>query len=136
MKYLILYESYSESINTDKVEKDIKDILVELLDNEFDINFLYNNYSDSELAKNIIIEIDHSAHDWFDLSEIYEDILVVVDYMKEKYPNLKFTFNGEIYRGIDNLSNRLNNKDDSIKRTDLVNYKENRFSYISLNFEK
>lgn len=130
MKHLKLFENF-EPINTAKVERVIKDILVELLDNEFDINFLYNNYSDYEIAKNIIVEIDHSVRDWFYLSEIYEDIIVMIDYMKEEYPNLDFTFNGEIYS-----TNFEPMDDDSTKKTDLVNYKKNMFSYISLNFEK
>ena len=122
MKYLKLYESFDGTIDSNEFEEEFKNYFVEEIDKGFTFRFFYNNY--------IKIEIEDANDDWFKLSDIYEDILVFVDYMKEKYPDMKFSFNGEKYE-----KSIKSSWDEYNRMTDLEPYKNEYFSYIELNFK-
>lgn len=131
MKYLKIYEDYFDEsffkkklkVDKEKFEEEFRDLFVEEIDKGFTFRFSFHNY--------IEIYIEHELDDWFNLSDIYEDILVFVDYMKEKYPDMKFSFNGEKYE----KSIKSSWGDEYTKRYDLEPYINEYFSYIELNFE-
>jgi hypothetical protein len=89
-----LFENFEENLrfkyNEDKLRTDIDGILVELLDKGFryEVNF----------KKNLEINIEHSQDDWFFFDKIYEEIMMLIDYMKLKYKDdIDVIYNYEEY---------------------------------------
>lgn len=78
-----LFENFEENLrfkyHEDKLRTDFDGILVELLDKGFkyEINF----------KKNLVIYIEHSQTDWFFFDKIYEELMMLTDYMKLKFRN-------------------------------------------------
>jgi hypothetical protein len=89
-----LFENFEENLrfkyNEDKLRTDIDGILVELLDKGFryEVNF----------KKNLEINIEHSQDDWFFFDKIYEELMMLIDYMKLKYKDdIDVIYNYEEY---------------------------------------
>ncbi len=89
-----LFENFEENLrfkyNEDKLRIDIDGILVELLDKGFKYEV--------NLKKNLEINIEHSQNDWFFFDKIYEELMMLIDYMKLKYKDdIDVIYNYEEY---------------------------------------
>lgn len=94
MRYIKLYENF---LNKDILEKNIEDCLVELRDDGFNIETtIYDSYVNVEIQK------DNKE---FELYDIKEYIIQLVDYMKEKYRNLEILYVPETRFKNDSYSN-------------------------------
>lgn len=86
MRYIKLYENFRDK---DRLKRNIEDCLVELKDDGFNIEtIIYDSYINIEI-KNITT---HNFIVEFELSDIKEYIIQLVDYMKEKYSNLNIKY--------------------------------------------
>lgn len=89
-----LFENFEENLrfkyHEDKLRTDIDGIFVELLDKGFryEVNF----------RKNLEINIEHSQDDWFFFDKIYEELMMLIDYMKLKFKDdIDIIYNYEEY---------------------------------------
>jgi hypothetical protein len=125
MKLLKTFEAYRYSAD---LKQDIEDIFTESIDSNFEVDVFLKPVSDSDKSDKICVCIEHKDKDWFKVTnDLYDQISYLIDYMNDKFPNMKFNFNGEIYNSVKD--------DDGIKRTDIENYIGALFSYITLRFE-
>jgi hypothetical protein len=89
-----LFENFEENLrfkyHEDKLRTDIDGIFVELLDKGFryEVNF----------RKKLEINIEHSQDDWFFFDKIYEELMMLIDYMKLKFKDdIDIIYNYEEY---------------------------------------
>jgi hypothetical protein len=84
MKYLKKYESYSDNINYDIITDYIKDICLELSDDNFNIEVVEPNYKNlMRLQICIILSHDKIKADLFKLGDIKDTILRIGDYLNQ-----------------------------------------------------
>jgi hypothetical protein len=84
MKYLKKYESYNDNINYDIITDYIKDICLELSDDNFNIEVVEPNYKNlMRLQICIILSHDKIKADLFKLGDIKDTILRIGDYLNQ-----------------------------------------------------
>ena len=84
MKYLKEYESYNDNINYDIITDYIKDICLELSDDNFNIEVVEPNYKNlMRLQICIILSHDKIKADLFKLGDIKDTILRIGDYLNQ-----------------------------------------------------
>jgi hypothetical protein len=125
MKHLKLFENFEKEnffkSNEDKLRTDIDGMFVELLDK----GFIYLVYFKEYLE----INIEHSVNDWFFFDEIYEELMMLKDYMNIKFKNdINFKYNYEEYFAFGNYNkNDITDKQEVMMIEDkhfLINYFE------------
>ena len=89
-----LFESFLDSQEQNKLRQDINDVLVELAD----LGFRWEVY----ISKNMInwyVTVDitkEGEEDWEDpdygIAEIYESAMLLVDFMRDKYPDVEVRY--------------------------------------------
>jgi hypothetical protein len=93
MKHIKLFENFEKEslrfkFHEDKLRTDIDGIFVELLDKGFNYSVYFKEYLE--------INIEHSVNDWFFFDEIYEELMMLIDYMNIKFKNdIDFKYNYE-----------------------------------------
>jgi len=84
MRYLKTHESYNDNINYDIITDYIKDICLELSDDNFNIEVVEPNYKNlMRLQICIILSHDKIKADLFKLGDIKDTILRIGDYLNQ-----------------------------------------------------
>lgn len=129
MKHLKLFENFEKEnffkSNEDKLRTDIDGMFVELLDK----GFIYLVYFKEYLE----INIEHSVNDWFFFDEIYEELMMLEDYMNIKFKNdIAFKYNYEEYFAFGNY-----NKNDITDKQEVMMIEDKHFliSYFELDIK-
>lgn len=107
MKYIKLFESFNDFSN---IKNDIRDIFVELIDERFRISFRPNygfskhdgapdDRDDDVFIKNfkegnfsICLQREKNSTSYFQISEVYEYIMMLIDFMESVGINSKVLF--------------------------------------------
>lgn len=90
MKHLKFYESFEKSI--DDIASEVDSILVELVDDGFEINIFP---STSKPRTYLYITISEEGECFWFNSKIYNRLLFLNDYLKEKYKNITIKVNDD-----------------------------------------
>lgn len=125
MKYIKLYEKYDQyddwhygSIN--KIKEDIGNMFIELTDEGFSV--------ETRIISTLQVYIE-GGHDWFFFDEIYETVLMLVDYVENEFEDVKVTYDYEEY----NQSSITRNREYKQKVMDKED-KHVLFSYFNIEF--
>jgi hypothetical protein len=129
MKHLKLFENFEKEnffkSNEDKLRTDIDGIFVDLLDKRFNYSVYFKEYLE--------INIEHSVNDWFFFDEIYEELMMLKDYMNIKFKNdIEFKYNYEKYFTFGNYNK--NNKTD-MQKVMMIEDKHFLISYFELDIK-
>jgi len=96
MKYIKLFENFNDSFPF-SIRQDIKDIFVELIDEGFNVRFrptLIRNFlrAVNEVDFSIILERERDDTYDFQISEVYEYIMMLIDFVESVGINSKVCF--------------------------------------------
>ena len=91
-----LFEGFLDKRDKDKLKKDINDVLVELAD----LGFRWETYISKKLVS---VDIGKDGEQWgedpeecndadYSFDEIYESVMTLVDFMRDKYPNVEVRY--------------------------------------------
>lgn len=95
-----LFESFLDSKEQEKLKQDINDVLVELAD----LGFRWEVYIGKSLANwQIAVDIGKDGEQWgeeahevydadYGVAEIYESVMLLVDFMRDKYPDVQIRY--------------------------------------------
>lgn len=94
-----LFEGFLDNQYQKKLKKDINDILVELAD----LGFRWEVYIGKTLANwQIAVDIGKDGEQWgeahevydadYGVAEIYESVMLLVDFMRDKYPDVEVRY--------------------------------------------
>jgi hypothetical protein len=107
MRHIKLFENFEKEnlrfkFHEDKLRTDIDGIFVELLDKGFNYSVYFKEYLE--------INIEHSVNDWFFFDEIYEELMMLIDYMNIKFKNdIDFKYNYEEHFAFRGYNGNKNN---------------------------
>jgi hypothetical protein len=144
MRIIKLYEDFTQDAAR-KLQQDINDILVELSDSGFkcSVNIVKMNIERGvtyfhQVSANIFKEVRDNSEDEdykdFQVSEIYEPVMTLIGFMRDKYPDIEISYDLTVYDDYDKET-----VDEFLEENDfesIKNYNETPLSVIDIvNFE-
>lgn len=103
MKYIKIFDKYDQyddwhygSIS--KIKKDINDMFIELTDEDYQV--------DIRTISTLQVLIDKQEEDWFFFDEIYETVLMLIDYVESEFEDVKVMYDYEEYNQVSITRNR------------------------------
>lgn len=142
MRIIKLYEDFTQD-TARKLQQDINDILVELGDSGFkcSVNIVKMNIEKGvtyfhQVTINIYKEYSSEIFDYkdFQVSEIYEPVMTLIGFMRDKYPDIEISYDLTIYDDYDKETCDEFLEENGFES--IENYNETPFPYIDVvNFE-
>jgi hypothetical protein len=111
MRIIKLYEDFTQD-EARKLEQDINDILVELGDSGFKykVNIIkmniergvtHFNQVSVDIFKEVIENREDDDYKDFQVSEIYEPVMTLIGFMRDKYPDIDISYDLTVYDDYD-----------------------------------
>ena len=144
MRRIKLYEDFTQD-SARKLQQDINDILVELGDSGFkcSVNIVKMNIEKGvtyfhqvtiNIYKEVRDDVDDEDYKDFQVSEIYEPVMTLIGFMRDKFPNIEISYDLTIYDDYDKET-----IDEFLEENDfesIENYNETPLSVIDIvNFQ-
>jgi hypothetical protein len=144
MRIIKLYEDFTQDAAR-KLQQDINDILVELNDSGFrcSVNIVkmniergvtYFHQVSVDIFKEVIETGEDEDYKDFQVSEVYEPVMTLIGFMRDKYPDIEISYDLTIYDDYDKET-----IDEFLEENDfesIENYNETPFPYIDVvNFQ-
>ena len=93
MKYIKLFEGFDQDDSMEKIKQDINDIFIELIDVGYEVDVKIHP---SVLIDSLQVDIV-GENDWFFFDKIYENILMLIDYVESEFDDVKVIYDYEEY---------------------------------------
>jgi hypothetical protein len=144
MRIIKLYEDFTQDAAR-KLQQDINDILVELNDSGFrcSVNIVkmniergvtYFHQVSVDIFKEVIETGEDEDYKDFQVSEVYEPVMTLIGFMRDKYPDIEISYDLTVYDDYDKET-----CDEFLEENDfesIENYNETPLSVIDVvNFE-